>query len=131
MNWMDWMEDLEDWIFSGLDDRVDSIFGGGNTPSRARHHVETSKDKVTLWVEVPGLTAKDVKITLDGCILQVVAKGSPVAGQDQHISKDFRVSEDIDPDKIEAFVKDGLLKVVLHSKPEEKPQKVKIEVKGA
>ncbi len=125
-----WMDTI-DRRMSDLDHTLDEVFGQsfGTTVKVTRtddsHHVDASEDRITITVDVPGFTYKDVDIDLDGDRLYVTATGSPRPGKQVSLKKTFSVSEDVDPKRIEASVKDGLLTVVLHHLPEKKKKKAK------
>ena len=85
--------------------------------------VETS-DGAILLVELPGCSSDDLDIELANGVLTVAARPSasmPQEGELQHIEfvstayeRSFQVSEDFDPDKTDASMRDGVLTLRLH-----------------
>lgn len=95
-----------------------------------------SEDKVYVLAEIPGTEPDGVNVTLDRNILRITASNRMQApGKYSLIHAEYRtgdyersftLSTDIDRDRIEASVKDGLLKLVL---PKAKPDVRSISVK--
>lgn len=94
-------------------------------------------EHVTLMLEMPGVAAKDVDITLEGRVLTVrgeIAKDRPEKLQlayreydEGDYERTFTVSEDFDPDKIEADMRDGILSVRLPRSEAAKPKKITVK----
>jgi HSP20 family protein len=141
--------------FRGFRNQLDSMFedwfgrsmGGTLAP---RVDVSETGKEVTLKVELPGVEEKDIDVSLSGN--QLTIKGEKKA---EHESKDDKDAEgrvfhrversfgafqrtmtvpfDVEPDKVSAVFKDGVLTLTL-PKPQgapEQPQSQRIEVKRA
>ena len=97
--------------------------------------VET-EDGVTLMLEMPGVAAEDVDITLEKRVLTI--RGKVHAAQPETLNlayaeygegdfeRAFTMSDDFDPDKIGASVMNGLLSVTLPRAAEAKPKKISV-----
>lgn len=100
--------------------------------------VETD-DGVTLMLEMPGVPAEDVDVTLEKRVLTVRGKirnKTPEKLQlayaeygEGDFERAFTLSEDFDPDRIAAEVANGVLTLSLPRAAEAQPRK--IAVKGA
>ncbi len=100
--------------------------------------VSESADKVTIKAEVPGIDVKDIDISMVGDLLTI--KGEKKAekeekGESYHIversygsfSRGIRLPAPVDPDKIEATYKDGVLTITCPKKEEVKPKAIEIK----
>jgi HSP20 family protein len=140
-----------DPFFRGFRTQLDTLFedwfgrnmGGALAP---RVDVsETAKD-MTLTVELPGVEEKDIDVSLSGN--QLTIKGEKKSEQEDKKDEDGRVFHrversygafqrtmtvpfDIEPDRISAQFKDGVLTITLPKPPEavDKPQARRIEVR--
>lgn len=92
---------------------------------------------VTLMLEMPGVAAEDVDITLEKRVLTI--RGQVQATQPEKLrlayaeygegdfERSFTMSDDFDPDKIDAQVHNGVLTVTLPRAPEAKPRKITVK----
>jgi HSP20 family protein len=92
---------------------------------------------VTLMLEMPGVAADDVDITLEQRVLTI--RGSVHQTQPEKLQlayaeygegdfeRAFTLSDDFDADKIEASVSHGVLTVTLPRAPESKPKKISVK----
>lgn len=98
-----------------------------------------TEDAIVLLADMPGVDEKSVNITLEKNVLTLSGRVEPVscegylAAYAEYEAGDyeraFTLSDEIDRDKIEASVKDGVLKLTL---PKAEPVKLrKISVKPA
>ncbi|EIE50297.1 Hsp20/alpha crystallin family protein [Salipiger aestuarii] len=97
--------------------------------------VETA-DGVTLMLEMPGVAAEDVDITLENRALTI--RGKVHAAQPEKLQlayaeygegdfeRAFTMSDDFDPDKIGAQVSNGVLTLTLPRAAEAKPKKITV-----
>jgi HSP20 family protein len=137
--------------FRGFRTQLDTLFeewfgrttGGALAP---RIDVSETDKEMTLTVELPGVEEKDIEVSLSGN--QLTIKGEKKSGQEEKKDEEGRVFHrversygafqrtmtvpfDVEPDKVAAQFKDGVLTVTL-PKPQaamDKPQARKIEVK--
>lgn len=98
-----------------------------------------TKDAIVLLADVPGVDEKSIDITLEKSVLTLLGRVEPEthegyrAGHVEYEAGDyeraFTLSDEIDRDRIEASVKNGVLKLTL---PKAEPVKLrKINVKSA
>lgn len=96
-------------------------------------------DEVNLVAELPGLTKEDVDISIENGTLTISGekkRESEVKDDNFHrveraygrFQRSFSLPSAIDPKKVKAVFKDGILTVNLGKKEEAKPKKVEIEV---
>jgi HSP20 family protein len=99
-----------------------------------------TEEAVTVLAEMPGVNKSTVSINLDNGVLTIrgcrkdedIKKDTTVRLQEYengHYLRRFTISEAIDQDKIEATVKDGMLRLSLPKVEPAKPRR--IEVKAA
>ena len=98
-----------------------------------------TKDAIVLLADMPGVDEKSVDITLEKNVLTLSGRVEPVTHEGYRAAyaeydagdyeRAFTLSDEIDRDRIEASVKDGVLKLTL---PKAEPVKLrKISVKSA
>ena len=97
--------------------------------------IETAEG-VNLMLEMPGVDAKDVDITLEKRVLTIRGKVQPTRPEKLQLAyaeygegdfeRAFTMSEDFDPDKIGATVSNGVLTVTLPRAPEAKPKRIAV-----
>ncbi len=100
--------------------------------------VSESGEQITITAEVPGMDAKDIEISLVGDILTI--KGEKKAereekGENFHMversygsfSRSLKLPAGVDPDKVEASYKQGVLTIALPKKEEVKPKAIEIK----
>jgi HSP20 family protein len=101
--------------------------------------VSETNDAVIVKVDVPGVKPEDMEISLVDNVL--VIKGEKKREEEERKENFYRMERfygsfmrsiqlpcEVEDDKIEATYKDGVLKIVLPKKPEEKKKVIKINV---
>jgi len=97
-----------------------------------------SDDEVTIKADLPGVEPEDLQIGLEGTML--VLRGQKKQ-QIEHRQRDYRYKErlfgsfcrtiplpaSIDPDKVEATFRNGVLTVTVAKRPEAKPKRIAIQ----
>jgi HSP20 family molecular chaperone IbpA len=73
-------------------------------------------------VPVPGFKPEDVEVTYQDDVISIHAKGDR-----RSFARSFTVPEDVDPDKIEARVNDGMLVLTLARRPEAQPRRIEVK----
>lgn len=73
-------------------------------------------------VPVPGFRPEDVEVTYQDDVISVSAKSDR-----RSFSRSFTVPEDVDPEKIEAKVSDGMLLLTLSRRPEAQPRRITVK----
>ncbi|MFN6952553.1 MAG: Hsp20/alpha crystallin family protein [Albidovulum sp.] len=112
--------------------------GGGRIYRPLTDIVETEAG-VSMMLEMPGVAPDDVDVTLANRVLTIRGRIAPTRTDKLQLihaeygegdfERAFTLSEDFDPDRIEARMHDGLLTLTLPKAPEAQPKK--IAVKGA
>ena len=98
--------------------------------------VETDEG-VTLMLEMPGVSAEDVDITLEKRVLTIRGKVRHASPENLQLAyaeygegdyeRAFTLSDDFDPEKIGAEVSHGVLTVTLPRAAEAKPKKIAVK----
>lgn len=116
-----------DRVFERADALLDEVFSQveldvESTPPGNRHHVKAGKEKVEIYIEVPGLSPEQVAVRLEGNLLVVEAKAADlVPGRKFEMLRRFRVNPHVRSEHITASVKNGLLTIIVTPPP--KPPK--------
>jgi HSP20 family protein len=128
-----------------MDRLWDDYFGPGRRAFRPMEEawlpavdVSETGDKITVKAEIPGMEAKDIEISMVGDTLTL--KGEKKAEREEKeenyhmversygsFSRAMKLPADVDPDKVEATYKNGVLTVVLPKKEEVKPKAIEIK----
>ena len=95
------------------------------------------EDRVTLMLEMPGVAPEDVDVTLESRVLTIRGKVRPTQPEKLQLAyaeygegdyeRAFTLSDDFDPDKIDALVVNGVLTVTLPRAAESKPRKIAVK----
>ena len=82
-----------------------------------------SPDAIILTADMPGVDDKNVSVTLEKGVLSVLGEIEPASVKDRKLAyaeyeigdyeRSFTLSDEIDQDRIEATVKNGILRLVL------------------
>lgn len=93
-------------------------------------------DKVTLTVELPGVPASDLEISVKERTLHLAAKAIAAAPEGYEtrrkervgytFSRDLTLGDQVDASAISASLKDGVLTLTLPKRPEAQPKKIAI-----
>lgn len=135
--------------FSTLHNRLDRFFGAGFFPTvkfysdpdfgswRPAVDIYDHDDKVVMKAELPGVDKKDIEIDIKDGVLTLKGERAyeKEVKEDSYYRKErafgkftrvFTLPSDLDPDKISAEFKDGVLRIEV-PKPEKKiPKKISI-----
>jgi len=98
-----------------------------------------SEDQITVDVELPGMEAKDIEISLDDDILHIKGErkfASEVKEENYHrmeraygrFERNIPLPRKVDEEKVTASVKDGVLNIVLPKAVEAAPKQIPIKV---
>lgn len=101
--------------------------------------VSETENEIIVKADLPGVKPEDIEISLSENILTI--KGEKKREEEEKKENFYRVERyygsfmrsislpcDIDEEKIQATYKDGVLKIVLPKKPEEKKRVIKVTV---
>ena len=133
------LKDKMDRLFEDTFHRSEGsdIFQGAWAPSV---DVYESESALVMEAELPGVQKNDVKVTVENGVLTLKGErkfDKETKEENYHriersygsFSRSFTLPTAVDPSKIEATQKDGVLKVVIPKKPEAKPQEIEVKVK--
>lgn len=94
------------------------------------------KDDIILIADMPGIDEKSVDITLDKDMLTIYGEVEPEIPENHRLvsseygvgdyQRSFTISDEIDRDKIEATVKNGVLKLILPKIESVKTRKIPV-----
>jgi len=100
--------------------------------------ISDTADNVTVKVEVPGMDAKDIEISLSGDILTI--RGEKKAEKEEKgenfylversygsFTRSLRLPAEVKADKIEASYKQGVLTITCPKKEEVKPKQITVK----
>ena len=98
---------------------------------------ETDRE-ITLLADMPGVKAKDLAIDVRDDVLSLASEVDPPEGPNENgvlreyetgtYVRQFNLSEVIDQSKIEADLKDGVLRLILPKVEPAAPRKIKVKV---
>ncbi|MCA8879316.1 MAG: Hsp20/alpha crystallin family protein [Rhodobacteraceae bacterium] len=120
--------------------------GRGDAPESTRHSrvfrpltdIVEGKAGVSLMLEMPGVASEDVDITLDKRVLTIRGQVAPTRPANLDLAyseygegdyeRAFTMSEDFDPERIEAELRNGVLTVTLPRAEAAQPKKISVKV---
>jgi HSP20 family molecular chaperone IbpA len=99
--------------------------------------IAETPDGVTLAIEMPGVAADDVDVTLENRVLTIRGRSGAVDPENLQpvhaeyapgdFERAFTLSEDFDSEKIEAEMKSGVLTLHMPRAEAAQPQKIKVK----
>jgi HSP20 family protein len=120
-----------------MDELVGQFFGNGNGHSRVPAPAALWEEEGQWCVEVdlPGVAQEDVEVTLEKNTLSIAAERKvPEDRKFWHQERSYgkiqrliTLPESVDPNSIEAELKDGVLHLALSKRPETQPKKIAIK----
>jgi HSP20 family protein len=120
-----------------VDQMFDNLFHGGNgrTSWLAPVSLWEEEGRWCLEVELPGVKQEDVDVTLEKETLRITAeRHEPEDRKHFHqeraygrIERLITLPETVNPDSIEAELKDGVLRLSLAKRPESQPRKIAVK----
>ena len=133
---MDLLRNKMDRLFSD-DDRSDFYSPASTLRSNSpRTNLLESGDRFEVQVEVPGISKDDLNIKIQGNYLEISGKRSVETPEGYKIhrnergsstfSRSFTLPNDIDAEKVEAALKDGILYLTLPKSETAKPRQITI-----
>ena len=140
--------------FSRLQDRVNRVFSspydrfGGDALLTSGAWVppvdiyQNGEHELVLKAELPGLSREDIEITVDNGTLSIKGEkklGGEVKDEEFHrierqygaFSRSFSLPNTVDPSKVGADFRNGVLTIRLPLREEAKPRQIKVEVEAA
>ncbi|HEY2414379.1 MAG TPA: Hsp20/alpha crystallin family protein [Pirellulaceae bacterium] len=135
-----WSASFPDSVEREVSQIFDHFFGptGGQKSSSvfAPSALWEEEGRWGLEVELPGVQLNDIDITLEKDALRVTAeRHAPEAGRKYihqergygKVQRLIKLPETVDPDNIEAELKDGVLRLYLQKRPELQPKKIQVK----
>jgi len=129
-------------VFNDFDSMLDSFFDDvpfwkSNVPSV---DIREEEDKYVLEAEIPGISEKDLDITVKDNLLTLTSKKDEKKEEKKNgyllrerrnasFSRSFVLPKNADREKIDANYKNGVLSLVIPKSPEAKPRTIDIKVK--
>ncbi|GAB5402724.1 MAG: Hsp20/alpha crystallin family protein [Aureliella sp.] len=123
------MDDLFDRLFTGENNHHDHVSAPTAIWEEADHfHIE---------MELPGISEDNVEVTFEKGQLTIAANREAADSTDRKylvnersfgkVMRTISVSDEVDPDSIEASFTSGLLHVTLAKRPSELPKKIQVK----
>jgi HSP20 family protein len=135
-----WSVAFPDSVEREMNQIFDHFFGPTNgeksSPAFAPSSLWEEEGRWGLEVELPGVQLDDIDITLEKDALRVTAeRRAPEAGRKfvhqerayGKVQRLIKLPETVDPDNIEAELKDGVLRLYLQKRPELQPKKIQVK----
>ena len=97
--------------------------------------IYATEDIYSVKLEVPGVTKENLNIVIEDDELKITAESSMEENENdlkyadfcvKNFSRTFRIGNDIDRNKIDAKLENGILTLTLHKSEEVKPKKITI-----
>jgi HSP20 family protein len=111
-----------DSVFTPTFDVFDAIKLFNDVEKTSSHRRVDSVDDEGVKIELPGVKATDVSVSVDGRTLKVVGKSRH--GKDFNYT--YTLRSDVDENSIKAQLRDGLLTVSLPKKAESSLKKIEV-----
>lgn len=127
--------------FDSVQREMDQLFNpasGSDAASRAWRAPISLWEEEGRWcaeMDLPGVRQEDLEVTLDKNVLKVAAIRKPAAEDRKywhdergfgHIERQINLPETVDPEGIDAELKDGVLFLTIGKRPEAQPRKIAI-----
>jgi HSP20 family protein len=122
-----------------LDTWFDQFFGNAR-PAQAWYAPASlweGEEHFHIELEVPGVKHDDIELTFEKGVLRIAAERKPAEEKRKYWHQERRygrveryvsLPESVDPDSIEAELREGVLHVTLAKKPEAQPKKIGVKV---
>jgi HSP20 family protein len=128
-----------------IHDEINRTFhdwAGGDTSSATANwvpaaDVEEHADRFELFVDLPGVPAKDVEITLEAGVLTLAGERSDVRSTDSLMNarrergtgrfhRRFILPDTVDAERVKATERDGVLEVTIPKQAKAQPRRIKV-----
>ena len=127
---------------------MNALFGNGNSTSATgygwpgtetypRTNLNDTGDTLEIFAEVPGVSKEDLQVKIQGNYLQISGTrttGAPEGFKTHRnerssgtFSRSFTLPYDVEASKVEATLKEGMLKLVLPKAETAKPRQITIQ----
>jgi HSP20 family protein len=126
-----------------LQDEVNRLFSSYQvTPSEAFPAVNAyaNEDGIALTAQLPGVSQDDLDISVFRDTLTLRGRRQPEAadrqayhrrerGQGEFV-RNISLPFSVDPERVEATIQDGVLRISLHRPEQDKPRRIKVSAQG-
>ncbi len=131
--------------FRRLEREMDQLFGAAPWPAGIRAvargsfppvNIGSTPDRVDIYLFAAGLDSKSLDISIQQNLLIVAGERKPVVEEsanyyrNERFEGEFRrvvtLPEDVDPDKVEAAYRDGVLHVAVERRGSAKPRQIEV-----
>jgi HSP20 family protein len=99
--------------------------------------IEELSDSLKMWADMPGVKQSDVEVTLNNGVLTIVGTVSAETYKDLkpvyteynvgNYFRRFELNEDIDHQRIQAAMKDGVLELTLPKSERARPRQIEVK----
>jgi len=124
-----------DALRPSLVDEAERLWARGRWP---RLSLADTGESLLLKAEVPGLTEKDIQLSIQKDVLTVSGERKPDAPEGYFVhrqeraplkfARSFTLPCKVDPEKTAATLKDGVLTITLPKAPEAQPRQISVKV---
>ena len=93
---------------------------------------------ITLWADLPGVTREQLQVRVEGEVLLIEGRATvPETGQmslvhgellSPHYRRSFTLSRDLNPGRIEAELRHGVLRLRIPKAEQAKPRRIEVQV---
>jgi HSP20 family protein len=112
--------------------------GGDASAFAPRFEVKETKDRYVFRADLPGVDERDIGISMTGNRLTVSGRREAEARQEEEtyyayersfgsFSRSFTLPEGVDPERVEAELRNGVLTVTVSKRPEMQPRKISVK----
>ena len=132
--------------FRRIEEQMDQLFGAGPWPSGIRSvkrgtyppiNIGSTPEQVDVYLFVPGLNMENLDIaiqhnllTIDGQRKPITEVGANYFRKERFDGNFYRVvtlPDDVDPEKVEASYRDGVLRIIVQRREAEKPRQITVK----
>jgi HSP20 family protein len=129
------IENMYDWFFEPSFLTSSYIFGKGKWDLTV--DISEGVKDITVKAEIPGIEAKDLDISADGRLLTIKGeKKQELKGKEEtysrversygYFNRTIELPAEVDPDKVNASYKRGILKIKLRKAKEHETKRIKV-----
>jgi HSP20 family protein len=94
---------------------------------RPRVDIYENSDELLMLAEVPGASSESIGLRIEESLLTVKAQRTAANGRNIRYQRAFQVPETVDPEKISAQLKNGVLHIHLGKTDRAKPRTIAIQ----
>ena len=97
-------------------------------------------NSITLLADLPGVARDQLQVRVDGDTLLLEATASTAGPENMHVvygelqspayRRQFTLSRELDPQRIEAQLRDGVLRLTIPKAEEARPRRIQVQVGG-